>query len=473
MSTEPAPTIAAPEQPKSALLEIVEQHHLPAQEALTIRSSFVTFMDEIEAWKTKIASYTHPEIASAARRAIKKLRCDSEKERERLKSVTLNVGRAIDGVAAKIWDDAQVMEKRLESIEKAAEIAEAKRKAEIKAVRETELTAIGVDCRFFQLGDMPDDAYQSLLESSQAAHKLKLETAAKKAEEARLAKEQAEQERIAKEQAAAAEAERQRLEIERLKKEAAEREAAAKAEQERLAKEKAEQEKAAAELLKKRTATHVQRVAELQLLLTDAEYESIPALYYADMDEKQFALIVTSCKARLEQRIAAEKLRREQEESERLVRLENERLAKEISEKAAMLKAEEEKRKQEERTRQVEAERIAHEKAVAAKAAFEQAVKEKAEADAKIAAEQKARELAEAKLAEAAKIAADAEAAEIEAAKKAAAAPDREKIMAFAAAIRGIPLPICTTNAGFTATAKIAEQKGKMVKWLEGVAATL
>lgn len=202
----------------------------------------------------------------------------------------------------------------------------------------------------------------------------------------------------------------------------------------------------------------------------------------------------------------------EAEERER-VRLEVERLKKEAAEREAVLeeerrKAAEEKRIADEklaaeRKAAEDAAKLAKQKAdAAAKAALEKARKEREEIEAKAKAEREAaeavarkeREEAAAENARLAKIAEEqrqkaAEVARIareatekaereEAARKAeearlAAAPDKEKLMAFAETIRILQVPQMVTERGVQISADIDEQLGKMAKWVEKKAAEL
>lgn len=224
----------------------------------------------------------------------------------------------------------------------------------------------------------------------------------------------AEQERITKEKAEAEERERVRLENERLKAEAAEREAALKAERERVAAE----QKAAAEAARK-------------------EREAIEARAKAEREAAE-------ARAAEERRKAAEALAAEKKERERI---EAEK-AKELAVERAKAEA-------------------------ARKAAEEKARKEREEAEAKAAEERAAREKAEAEL----RAKREAEEAELKAkelaAKKAVAAPDKQKLAAFAATVRALTPPACNTEDGKKAALLIADQITKFAVWVDKQEAAL
>jgi DNA repair exonuclease SbcCD ATPase subunit len=145
-------------------------------------------------------------------------------------------------------------------------------------------------------------------------------------------------------------------------------------------------------------------------------------------------------------KIAAEKARAAEQER---IRIENERLRAEAQAREAEAKKERE--------------------ALAAAAAAERAKaeKERAEAESKLRAEQQAREALEAREREAR--AAEARLlAEKEAARQAAEqAPDQEKLVALATAIRSLPLPNMATKAGQSAIDSIRRQINSLADSIE------
>lgn len=147
---------------------------------------------------------------------------------------------------------------------------------------------------------------------------------------------------------------------------------------------------------------------------------------------------------------AEERAKREAEaaaERERL-RTENERLAREKAEAEAKARAEREaaekaRREAEEKARQ-------EREAAEAQARAEREAREKVEAElrARQEAERKAKEEAEAK------------------ARAAAQAPDREKLAAFAEAVRNLPVPTLDSETGEAITTLIREQLAKFSAWI-------
>lgn len=157
-------------------------------------------------------------LAEAARKNAKNARLNGEKIFDK-KREEVQARMADDKLEDALWlKSKQIMQLKFKHIEekaeqksKYAEIAEAKRKADLKAARELELQPYAefVSFGFIDLANMNDEAYANLLNGAKLQLQAKLD-AEKKAEE----------ERIAKEKAEAEERERMRVENERLKQEA-------------------------------------------------------------------------------------------------------------------------------------------------------------------------------------------------------------------------------------------------------------
>lgn len=209
-----------------------------------------------------------------------------------------------------------------------------------------------------------------------------------------------------------------------------------------------------------------------------------------DMPEAQFVQLLAGAKAAKEaaeeaaRKAEAERVAREKAEAEAKAkkeaedRAERERLAAENARLAAEKAAAEAKAKAEREAAEKEAARIKAEADAKLeserKAAAEAAAKAKAEADAREAAAReearKAKEAADrlaAEKAAAEKAEAERKAAEEAAARAAAAAPDREKLAAFAAAVRALPVPTLTSPAGVALSGLLAEQVAKFAGWVE------
>ena len=248
--------------------------------------------------------------------------------------------------------------------------------------------------------------------------------------------------------------------------------------------EKAEERRIAEELRQRTEA----RIAEFSPFITPGML--MPPL--GAMTEEQFQATLADAKLLYEMKLEAsrkaeaERIEREAAEARERLRIagENERLRKEAAEREAQMKAEREaaaakQRELEEAARkereQVEAERVAaNRKALAEREKVEAAARaERAKAEVAAKAEREAREKAEAEAKALRDAQAKREADEAKAKATAAKAPDREKLIAFARAVRGLT-PGSMKSAEANAIAEeIATQVEKFAVWIESKAAKL
>lgn len=200
---------------------------------------------------TDISQKAEMKLARTTRLALKDLRVDLEKRRKDLGEAALRTKQKIDEGAKSLKELIEPLEARLLEQEQFAEALEAKQKEETRLAR-VELVKPFADPAFYAVGDMTQEAFDTLLAGLKASK-------AAKEEEDRKAKEAA----AAKAKAEAEERERVRLENEQLKAEAAKKEAELKAERERVTKEQAEAAaKAAAEAKKQREELEAKAKAE-------------------------------------------------------------------------------------------------------------------------------------------------------------------------------------------------------------------
>jgi len=189
----------------------------------------------------------------------------------------------------------------------------------------------------------------------------------------------------------------------------------------------------------------------------------------ADIKAAKEAREAAAKKAREE---AEAKAKAEREEAER-IRAENARLKAEADAKDAAIRAEREAA--EKARREAEAKAKAERDAIEAKARAEREAAQSAicEANARTAAEAAKLAQERAKAEADAKARADAEAARIkaeEAAKrKAAAAPDKDKLNAYLAAIAAIPAPVMATEQGKTVAATVTEKIRAFGVWAANI----
>lgn len=236
----------------SKIEQVVRAAGIEGEGALAIVGPMSPFFVQAREWESKVSAVTDPKVARASRLVLRKIRVEASHKKDELKENVIRVGRAIDAAYKEIEGTISPMEETLEGVEKAAERAEAARRAQIKTERESTLAPYNVVTTFYDLVNMPDEVFAELLSDKKAAHEAKLVAVVK-----------AEAERIEREKAEAAERERVRLENERLKKEAAEREAAAKAEREKAETERKqlEAERAAAEAKAKKERDFIEAKA--------------------------------------------------------------------------------------------------------------------------------------------------------------------------------------------------------------------
>lgn len=234
----------------------------------------------------------------------------------------------------------------------------------------------------------------------------------------------------------------------------------------------------------------VRAMERLEAVKPYVEAGFIPPL--GDMTDEQFSTYLDGAKllhqAKIEAAAKAEAERIEREAKEaaerEAQRLENIRLKAEAEAREKDLKAEREAREKErikieaaakaERAK-AEAARIAAEEsarkeraAIEAKAKQEAEAREKAEREAKALRDAEAKRLADIEAARVAK-----EKAEAEAAKKAEAAPDKAKLMEFAAKVRALVVPLAKSEAGREVAAEINQKVESFAKWIESQASTL
>lgn len=217
----------------------------------TLRAAFAPHFQELEALTEQARAVKNDEPAAArrVRLAIRAVRIAAEKTHEGQKADILRHGRAVDGVRAVLLHQAEPLEELLGAIEKAEEVREAKRKADLRTKR-AELLSPYVDPETMAAIDltMADGLWTAVFAGFKVAHEARVAAEAK-----------AQADKVAAEALAAA------AELKRKADEAAERERL-RAENERLARVAAEERKA-------RDEAEALAVAERQRAAAAAEAE--------------------------------------------------------------------------------------------------------------------------------------------------------------------------------------------------------
>lgn len=460
MTTSPESTPATPPpKPEALLLEVIRENEVQGTELATLNGTFMPMLAEAEKWAqivatiniTDVGQVREMKMARETRLALREVRVNADKKRKALKENALRYGRAVDGAFNIIKFLTEPLEEKLLEQEKFAERQEQVRIDALRVEREEKLRAYGVDVSLYQLGLMPQEAFDSLLEGQRLAAE------AKEKERQRV-----ESEKIAVENARLIEEKRVRDENERLRKEAADRAEADRqkaVETARIAREQAEREAADRMARQERKASREAKLAPYEF---DSTFTPL-----GDMSDGEFSALLAQAATdhgiRAQQRKEAEAVRRAHEQAladerkkadEQLAaqKAETERVAKEALDRETAAKAERDRAA--EVARKEQADRDAKAKA------------EKDAADAKADQERQARETAEQALAEArdreAKRLADEEAAR----QRAAAAPDKEKIESFRVALSQVILLPMETDAAKTVAAAIVTQHKKFNDWL-------
>lgn len=239
---------------ETALIELPQD--IDKSEALALQKSFMPLFTLANEWTARAKAITVTNIeqveemqqARAARLKLKEIRVDADKLRKELKAESLLKGKAIDGMGNIIKFLIVPIEEHLQKQEDFIKNEKAKIREALVQERTEKLTALDVDTTFYNLGDMPTEAFDNLLETSKIGHERKVEL-----------ERQAEAERVKKEQEEREERERVRLENEKLRTEAAEREKEIAAERKKQAE---IQKKAAAKVQKEREAAEAKAAKE-------------------------------------------------------------------------------------------------------------------------------------------------------------------------------------------------------------------
>lgn len=280
--------------------EVVKNSGLAIQESEDIKKSYLPFLGqlaEVQSLATKI-NFKEPSdldenIARDLRLRTVKIRTASEKLKDERKKMYLLRGNLEQASYNLIAASCKVTEEVFFNVEKAREIAEKKRKEQLRIDRSEKLSPYTEAVTMYPLGEMSEEQFNELYSGLRIAHENKLEQE-RKAEEKRLA--DIEAERIRNEAI--------RIENERLKKDAEEKERLAEIERKKNADIlKAQQEKAE---------------KERKELLAKAEKERLE-------------------KERLEKEIADKKAADEKAKKELADKLEKEKKAKAAEERKAKL----------------------------------------------------------------------------------------------------------------------------------------
>jgi hypothetical protein len=243
------------------LVRLTESIPLEKPKAQVVMEQFNQFFDQVSGYESRAKSIEITDISQTdkmkeardIRLKLKDIRVNADKVKRRLKENIIIEDRFICGCYNIIEGSIKPIENDLLEKEKYVERIEQARLEKIRQERFDKLAEVEVDGTFFDLVNMPEEAFNILFETSKTNYNNKIE-----------AEKKAEQERLAREKAEIEEREKIKAENERLKKEAEARELEIKKEKERIEKENAERlAKEEAEKKAKLEAEEKQRQASL------------------------------------------------------------------------------------------------------------------------------------------------------------------------------------------------------------------
>lgn len=304
MTTETATIELEPSKPDQKLVEYANKTGLEKTSAMTLADAFkpifVKARAAIEdargvAESVKDATCVKEiKKSRACRLALRSIRIESEKTRQKQKENALLYGRAVDGFHNILLADLSPVETALQDAEDVAERAEAARLDLLKSTRETELKPFLDSSVIVDLSAISDADFTKMLSDAKLLKQAKIEAAAKLEAEA---KAKAEAERSERERIAAENA--------KLKEEAIARESAAKAERE-AAEKKLAQERAAAEAAAKLAAEKARK--ERQAVEAKARAERAAAESEALKEQNRLKAIADEERAKLAAAVERERL---------------------------------------------------------------------------------------------------------------------------------------------------------------------
>jgi hypothetical protein len=241
---------------------------------------------EVQSQATKINFDSPAEIDETIARELRlrtvKIRTGSKELKDERKRGYLLRGNLEQAAYNLIEASCKLTEDTFNNVEKAREIAEKKRKEQLRIDRAEMLSPYTESVSLYPLGEMSEEQFNELYSGLRIAHENKIE-AEKKAEEKRLA--DIEAERIRQENI--------RLENERLKKEAEEKEKALLAEREKIRIENEEKERLAeierkkqAQIFEDQKAKAEKERKEKEQLLADIEAKKQADLKAKEAEEK-------------------------------------------------------------------------------------------------------------------------------------------------------------------------------------------
>lgn len=172
------------EEPVNELVLLLKENNISEEMALQVSPAFKELFDQAVEWNKKAKEYlSDPNLseeekakeARKARLALVKVRTGIEKKRKVLNEDDQQKISYRNSAAKIVTNLVTPTEALLEEVEKKQEREEQEKKDKIKNERLEKISFYNVDCTFFDLANMPEEAFQTLLENSRLAHEKKLD----------------------------------------------------------------------------------------------------------------------------------------------------------------------------------------------------------------------------------------------------------------------------------------------------------
>ena len=172
-------------QKPEALVNIINASGLEKTKAESILEKFQDYFYiaaqwELEARKINVTSAEQVDEMKKAREGrllLKGKRGEIERTRKEQKEQSLREGKAIDGIANVLKALIEPIEEHLDKQERFVELQEEKIKEDRKVIRIKELAPFGLDLTFYDLNNMSEEHYQTLLTGQKLALQQKQQVA--------------------------------------------------------------------------------------------------------------------------------------------------------------------------------------------------------------------------------------------------------------------------------------------------------
>lgn len=166
----------------NALIVQINQSGLETETSKSLMDAFLPFYNQVMEWKEKAEKIVvtssdqlrEMKQAKDGRLIMKGIRVEVEKRRKGLKEDSLREGKAIDGVANVLESLIGPIEGYLAKQENFAAIQEANRLDALKESRIEALSPYEAHLEFYDLRNMPEEAYQQLFDSLKRSHEDKI-----------------------------------------------------------------------------------------------------------------------------------------------------------------------------------------------------------------------------------------------------------------------------------------------------------